>query len=342
MKKTNKSIGGVVRVILSVAVICGILAVFAFRQSAVSAQGRENDVSPSATDVIFSSFVPITINDNANASPYPSNIVVNNPSLTTVTKVQVKLFSFAHTFPDDVDILLVGPGGRRAMLMSDAGGGTDINSLNLTFDSTSANSLPDETVLSTGTTRPANYGNGGGVFTDTFPAPGPGVLTNEPADLSVFNLTNPNGTWSLYVVDDAGVDVGQIGQGWDLILTVPTVFTVNSAADTTDGTCDAANCTLREAITAAQNGDLINFSALFNTPQTINLLTALPDITSSVTINGAGANLLTVRREPAVGDFRIFNIAGGITDGVAISGMTIENFMFNEDSPQEVMTDDKF
>jgi len=87
MKKTNKSIGGVVRVILSVAVICGILAVFAFRQSAVSAQGRENDVSPSATDVIFSSFVPITINDNANASPYPSNIVVNNPSLTTVSNI---------------------------------------------------------------------------------------------------------------------------------------------------------------------------------------------------------------------------------------------------------------
>ena len=47
--------------------------------------------------------------------------------------------------------------------------------------------------------------------------------------------------------------------------------------------CDAIECTLREALVAAQNGDLINFSALFNTPQTINLLTALPDITRSIT-----------------------------------------------------------
>ncbi len=81
---------------------------------------------------------------------------------------------------------------------------------------------------------------------------------------------------------------------------------------------------MREAITAAQDGDLINFSTLFNTTQTINLLTALPDITRSITIQGTGANLLTVRRDfNAATEFRIFTILGSITNGVAISGMTI-------------------
>jgi subtilisin-like proprotein convertase family protein len=318
MKKTNKSIGGAARVVVCAAVIFSLLAVWAFRQNAVSAQGRENNVSPQANEVTFTSTTPIVINDNGNASPYPSNIVVNDPALTTVTKVQVKLFNFTHTFPDDVDIVLVGPGGRRAMVMSDAGGGTDVNNLIMTFDPTSANILPDETALSTGTTRPANYVNVIGTATDNFPAPGPGLLTNEPADLSVFNLTNPNGTWSLYVVDDAVQDVGQIGQGWDLILTVPQIFTVTNTNDSGAGS-------LRDAITQAQDGDLINFSAAFNTPQTINLLTALPDISRSITIVGPGANLLTVQRAfNAMTDFRIFTIPFGVPQ-VDIRGVTISN-----------------
>ncbi len=274
--------------------------------------------SPQSSNFLFSNPAPITINDNGTASPYPSNITVSGVNPTTVTRVQVALTGFSHSFPDDVDIVLVGPGGRRTMLMSDAGGGSPgVTNINLVFSPVATTAVPD-LALTGGTFRPANYDTSA----DNFPAPGPGALTNEPADLSVFNLTDPNGVWSLYVVDDAGTDVGSIAGGWELLLTVPTVFTVNSAADTSDGTCDAANCTLREAITAAGNGDLINFSALFNTPQTINLLTVLPNIATSVTIQGPGANLLTVRRDYNAPDFRIFNIPGGIPN-IAISGMTI-------------------
>ncbi len=75
------------------------------------------------------------------------------------------------------------------------------------------------------------------------------------------------------------------------------------------------------------DGDLINFSTPFqNTPQTINLLTALPDVDNSVMIKGLGANLLTVRRAfNAATNFRIFNIPQGVSNNVAISGMTISN-----------------
>jgi CSLREA domain-containing protein len=102
------------------------------------------------------------------------------------------------------------------------------------------------------------------------------------------------------------------------------VFTVNSTADSGDGSCDGANCTLREAITAARDGDQILFSSLFNTPQTISLQTVLPDIEFSYSIQGSGANLLTVRRDPsAATNFRVFNLIGGFTVSVSISGMTI-------------------
>jgi CSLREA domain-containing protein len=110
------------------------------------------------------------------------------------------------------------------------------------------------------------------------------------------------------------------------LTTLGTTHTVNSVADSTDGICDASNCTLREAIAGAQNADLINFSALFNTPQNIDLTSALPAITRSIAIQGPGAQLLTVRRAfTAASDFRVFDIPGGVTNGVAISGMTISN-----------------
>ena len=282
---------------------------------------------------IFGNSNQITIND-ASTTPYPSQITVSGVSPAIVTKVQVILNGFSHSFPDDVDIILVGPQGQRAVLMSDSGGSDDVLGLQLGFSQTAATPIADETTLTSGQFRPANYENGNGVFTDNFPgpSPAPGTLTDAPADLSVFNLTDPNGVWSLYVVDDLGGDTGSISTGWVLQLTVPTIFTVNSTADPGDGVCEPTECTLREAINAAianpGNGDLINFSSsgLFNNPQTITLLTALPDITESMTILGPGANFLTVRRDfNAATDFRIFNIAIGMTNGVAISGMTISN-----------------
>ncbi len=288
---------------------------------AVSAQ----DLAPGSTTQTFSNTAAITINDNGNASPYPSNI--NVTGVSSFTRMEVRLVGFSHTYPDDVDILLVGPQGQRAILMSDAGDNFDVGSISFSFSQTATTPVPDSTTLfqSSQPFRPGNYQNGPGVLTDTFPAPGPGVLTDAPPDLFVFNATNPNGIWNLYVVDDAGTDVGSIAGGWTLTFTVPQIFTVTKTADTNDGTCNA-DCSLREAITAAQDGDLIQFSSLFDTPQTIDLLTALPDITRNITIQGKGANLTTVRRAfNAATDFRIFTIASGITNGVAINGLTISN-----------------
>ncbi len=75
-------------------------------------------------------------------------------------------------------------------------------------------------------------------------------------------------------------------------------YTVTKTADTNDGTCDA-DCSFREAITAANattEDDIIAFSSLFSTPQTIVLsgseISILPN--GTLTLNGPGAHLLTI------------------------------------------------
>jgi subtilisin-like proprotein convertase family protein len=152
------------------------------------------------------------------AAPYPSSI--NVAALTgTVSKVTATLTNLSHTFPGDIDVLLVGPAGQKVILMSDVGGGTDAVNASITFDDTAATQI-GATVVS-GTFRPTNSGTG-----DLFPAPAPAAPFG--ATLSVFNGTNPNGTWSLFVVDDAGIDTGSISGGWSLTITTAAPACCNS------------------------------------------------------------------------------------------------------------------
>jgi uncharacterized repeat protein (TIGR01451 family) len=167
-----------------------------------------------ATTSSFSNAAAITILDTprvgtiAPAAPYPSTIAV--AGLTgAVTKVTVTLNNYAHAFPNDVDVLLVGPGGQKLLLMSDVGGTAAVSNRTITLDDAAAGTIPGG--VASGTYRPTNSGTG-----DTFPAPAPAGPHADPQLLSVFNGQNPNGVWSLYVVDDAATDAGSIGGGWAL------------------------------------------------------------------------------------------------------------------------------
>ncbi|HVE57257.1 MAG TPA: FG-GAP-like repeat-containing protein [Pyrinomonadaceae bacterium] len=145
------------------------------------------------------------------ANPYPSDIQL--AGLTgLVTGVTVNLENFSHTSPDDVDILLVAPNGRKIVLMSDVGGGTAVNNLSMTFTDAATASLPDNAPLTSGIFKPTNFDE-----TDTFPSPAPQGNPTGGA-LGAFYGTNPNGTWSLYVVDDNGDNAGTISGGWNLDL----------------------------------------------------------------------------------------------------------------------------
>ncbi len=266
----------------------------------------------------FSNNTPITINDNSTATPYASEISVAGFPISFPTRIGVRLKGFTHSFPDDVDILLVGPLGQRSIIMSDAGGGTDANGLTLYFDSLASGLIPDDGALTSNAYLPGNYLSGSSTV-DTFPPPGPGAITQD-ADLSVFNSLPSDGVWKLYVVDDAGTDVGEIAGGWDLIFYMNT-FTavVTKTADTNDGNCSVTDCSLREAINSGVNSNVITFSSLFDTPRTITL-NSMITILTNVKIIGPGSNKLTISGNNAN---KIFQIN---TDrNVELNGMTLRN-----------------
>jgi uncharacterized repeat protein (TIGR01451 family) len=160
--------------------------------------------------VSFTNPVSITIPDNGSGAPYPSVITVAGVTDPVVTTT-VTLTNITHTFPDDIDVLLVGPGGQNVLLMSDVGGGSNISGVTLTFADT-GEPLPDNGPLTSGTFAPTNIDTN-----ETFAGPAPAGPYGEA--LSVFAGVEPNGTWRLYVTDDAGGDLGNISGGWSLALT---------------------------------------------------------------------------------------------------------------------------
>ena len=60
----------------------------------------------------FSIPATVTIRDNSTALPYPIGINVSGMS-GSVTKVTLTLNGLSHTYPADIDMLLVGPGGQK-------------------------------------------------------------------------------------------------------------------------------------------------------------------------------------------------------------------------------------
>ncbi|MEP6662022.1 MAG: reprolysin-like metallopeptidase [Verrucomicrobiota bacterium] len=155
----------------------------------------------------------ITIPDVGPALLYPStNFIAGAQGV--ITKVTVSLLGLTHTFPDDLDILLVGPNNQSVLLMSDAGGNFPISGINPLFDSILGSALPNSGQLVSTTYLPSNYDNNS---SDSFPFPAPAAPWG--ASFTVFNGISPNGTWSLYITDDSTGDSGSLDGGWQLNVT---------------------------------------------------------------------------------------------------------------------------
>ncbi len=152
----------------------------------------------------------------------------------TLPGFQVSLSGLSHTYPDDVDMFLQGPGGQKVMLMSDAGGDRPfgLNNVNLTFSDSASGTLPDASQITSGTYRPTNYKVG-----DVFLAPAP--VGPYGTALSAFNGTNPNGQWKLFVQDDLEGDSGSIFGGWSLTIQATDAISGTAGADNLTGTAKA-------------------------------------------------------------------------------------------------------
>jgi uncharacterized repeat protein (TIGR01451 family) len=162
---------------------------------------------------------PIIIPDFGPATPYPSPIQVAGVR-GLVSKVTATLNGFTHTYPHDVSVLLASPAGQELLLMSRVGGPFSVTNVIITFDDAATQYLPT-TQLTNGTYLP----------TTTVPpfTSFPGIPTpTAAAALAIFDGTNPNGEWSLYVYDDTPGNDGIISSGWSLGLTA--VSTINPAA----------------------------------------------------------------------------------------------------------------
>lgn len=196
----------------------------------------------SALGATFTNSSPITINDAATATPYPSTIAVAALG-GTITSVKVTINGFSHTFPDDVGMVLVGPTGA-ALLIQD-GAGDDPDMVNVTYTLVDGSpALPSLTAWTAGNYKPTTYFTG-----DSFPAPGPGTVYGNPGPAgggtatfaSTYNGTAPNGNWNLYVADFTGGDVGTISGGWTLDITTSAPVTQQHVGDyDNDGKADYA------------------------------------------------------------------------------------------------------
>ncbi len=212
------------------------------------------------------------------ASLYPSPITVAG-EVGVIQRVSVTLNGLSHTFPSDIDMLLVSPSGRKVVIMSDFGAGAPgLAGINVTLDDYAATPVPSTVTgntgrpFVTGSYRPANSGT-----TDQFPAPAPtpngGAGTAYDAYcLSQFNGDAPNGTWNLYIIDDANIDGGSISGGWTI------TFDVRPPAPTA-GQILVSEFRARGVGTAppTSDGSADEFIELYNnTDQSVTIIDAIP------------------------------------------------------------------
>ncbi len=144
------------------------------------------------------------------ASIYPAS--VNVSGFTGVTAdVSLTLIGVTHTYADDIAVLLQSPTGQNVLVWNNAGGSGDPSNCTFIFTDSASGPMPDNSFVCGSTYQASIYG---GITNFSAPAPSGPYGTS----FSALNGYNPNGTWNLYVYDDAGGDVGSLA-GWTLTIT---------------------------------------------------------------------------------------------------------------------------
>jgi subtilisin-like proprotein convertase family protein len=175
----------------------------------------------------------LAIDTTVTAQPYPSALQVSGVQ-GTVTDVDLVLDGLVNVVFADLDLLLVGPSGERAVVMSDVGPFAPLPQVDLVLDDEAAypmfgmpgaslDSLPTDGVRQgpipampvNETFRPTDFDEAGAA-PDYFSAPAPDT-TGAGSALSAFDGTDPNGQWRLFVMND-GWHAGGWLAGWSLHL----------------------------------------------------------------------------------------------------------------------------
>ncbi len=214
------------------------------------------------------------------ATPSPSTLrLAHVPG--RIHEITVTLRGLSHTYPADIALLLVGPGGQSVVLMANVGGGTDARDLDLTF---SDSGQPITGPLTSTLYRPTNGG-----LRDTFPVPGP-----YGDRLARFRHTDPNGLWQLYGLDTVYSDDGVIARGWQLEMSVVAAESLTLTDPLPAGTALVAltappawTCTTAPTLTCTADtlpvGDAARFTVTLTAPTAVGLITNTADVTATLT-----------------------------------------------------------
>ncbi len=155
----------------------------------------------------FSNAAPIAVPDVNQATP--STIFVDGFN-TPLADVNVTLAGLTHAQVNDLDIVLVGPQGQSALLVSDVG--SSANNVTLALDDQAPVQINSAGPMTTGTFQPTNFQT-----PDSFTPPAP--ASPKGSRLAVFNSTDPNGPWTLYIRDDSVGNTGTLAGGWSMSIT---------------------------------------------------------------------------------------------------------------------------
>lgn len=206
--------------------VLGVLAAIALTAPAAASEPASASAASFSNPNPITSYSPAPMPECGSrpADSYPSTIAVSGLS-GTITDVNVTLNAVTPAYPDGVGILLVGPADQSTILMQDSGGVNPVSSTSLTFDDAAAEYVPDLEIPAgqlSRTYKPTQGTNSGGCAA---PSSYPGLAPAGPygKTLGVFNGTNPNGEWSLYVIHDTPgnlTDPLTRIAGWSLDITV--------------------------------------------------------------------------------------------------------------------------
>ena len=184
--------------------------------SAGSVDAAGTTVTPSGPVSIVSNsysgsdYDPVTIPAVGPSTPNPPSLDVDGVP-GTITDVDVVVRSLSHTFPADLDLMLVGPGGQRVVLMSDAGSSSAVSDLYLGFDDEAPTGLPQLTGLADGFFRPTNFGPRRRV-----PGAGSRPLRRRVGAVGVRRDERQRASGSCSWSTTPTMDSGVIAQGWEL------------------------------------------------------------------------------------------------------------------------------
>jgi hypothetical protein len=157
----------------------------------------------------FVNLATIGVPGGGHADPYPSAISVSGLG-GKVSKVNPTISGLEGEF-DDVQILLVGPGGQNTLLWrAVCQNNLNFNGASYLFDDAGA-ALPQNNCPGSGIYKPTDL--------DLSPVPfTPPAPQGQPygTALSAFNGTDPNGTWNLFIESTQAGGAGFIAGGWSL------------------------------------------------------------------------------------------------------------------------------